>query len=420
MNVTSSSSSNSASYNPCYIVDIDPKRFGGQQSDYIEQARHVINLTAKAIDTAKQSGADLQIFFLDIIAYLSRQRARIAKEHGTRDGPFFGRRRDRASGSVAVLVCSELYTDAGRKIAQNLAGYLKQMETVPGSGRFKEHIFNETCLGRSVRVKIEVLDGPEMIRRRWLGERSDIREPDYLYTPDVIAAKDKENRGEVLSEKEHALLRSLRVKFKSESPELYQLLRLRQLSMMLNMMRINGGGFPSRENGGFEPIPGVRYVHAVLRIQVDKELYAFTHYFSMIDEEDLLKHSKDPTNHPLEHMMDNALVMLLHQDEQLIEPTLRDIAKIFERVVKWNAATQSLEALQEQMALLLYMATHNIRDSRGTAAENEWLARAIYEVLGVQAFTSSDQVVDIEAFAHPFLSEFVKTYKQMVTLKLRI
>jgi hypothetical protein len=69
------------------------------------------------------------------------------------------------------------------------------------------------------------------------------------------------------------------------------------------------------------------------------------------------------------------------------------------------------------MALLTYLLVHNMRDTRGSAAENEWLTHSIYGALNVKISEDPNKLQDLEAFAHPLLFDFVNTYKNMVKLE---
>ena len=69
------------------------------------------------------------------------------------------------------------------------------------------------------------------------------------------------------------------------------------------------------------------------------------------------------------------------------------------------------------MAHFCFLATHNIRDVRGTAAENEWMERAIYLSHKFDISTPQNQMVDLEAFANPLFSDFSKVYHKMVEVK---
>lgn len=126
---------------------------------------------------------------------------------------------------------------------------------------------------------------------------------------------------------------------------------------------------------------------------------------------------KDPDFHPVAEMQRKSKVYLLHQDAFLIQKTLEEIANIFKAAVLWDPTTQKIKDLKDSLGLFCYLSAHNMRDVRGSASENEWLEQAIVLSHNLTMTSDSKKVADLEAFANPFLSDFIKVYDQMTDIK---
>ncbi|MBA3238922.1 MAG: hypothetical protein H0T62_11335 [Parachlamydiaceae bacterium] len=408
------------SYHPSYIIDQAPQRFGGRQSDYIHQANGIINLTADKIIQAREGkSTNLQKFFFEIIAELSSHRGRIAFEHQTEDFEKFGKRRDNDNnypGRTSTLLLFDVYKEYGDKLINLFSRYLEKMES---NGKFENNfLIDDVCDGRITSLNIEVMDNT------YLHEQNYNREESYIpdFEEETRNKKDKD-----WSEDKILEYRTKYLKFKLESPEKYQKRRITQ-----GLARLQSE-CPSPEYFGLKPnmvrqiVPKKEadiilgnmkslYVHVVLETEIDREMHILTEYFTWMFEDSEWIHNKTDSHHPIKRMKESSEVLLVHQDEFLIEKTLNEIAKIFEKVVTWNSMTYTEFNLKDSMAHLCFLSAHNMRDFRGSAAETEWLEHSIYRSHGFKIAVKEKRIIDLDAFANPIFSNFKEKYHQVTTL----
>lgn len=411
-------------YQPRFIISQDPGRFGGQQEDYLRRANSAIEDAAAKICVCRQTKGDLKEHFHVLIRQLSLTRAQIAKDHHTQDAERFGFRRDAYyPGCRSTLGLGGVYEKYNRKLLTLFSTYLKSMES---NGIFvkKELVITDKCDERISKLQIRILNLQDIEDQGYTKDPQD-------YLPDDL--KDVEKLiGMDLNAKEIGKYHQKFRRFKKEAAQDY---RTRKIACVIQI--INSPEYcPSPESLGLsvqtvrahypkevsKVVLGNRksmYVHVLLRTEVDGDLYAMTDYITWMYEKKQWVQYKCPEHHPIKRMTERSKVMLLHQDEYLIEKTLEEIAKVFERAAMWDRNSQDLQALKDIMALFCYLSAHNIRDVRGSAAETEWLECAIYESLKVEAKYDKERMVDLEAFANPLFSQFKKAYCEMVELTLK-
>lgn len=375
-------------YKPSYIVDKVPTKYGGNQEDYLKQAEEAIQSASDKITTCREKGGDLKKLFFEIIADLSAIRAKIAKEHGTKNADDFGKRRDEYyPGRNSYLVLFKPYEECNQKILTLFSKYIKEMEEAPG--KFKKELeIEDVCQGRKSKLKIEVLTPQELSDRGYAKPTESYAQEHVSYSVKELSSEENWTKEKI--KEGRAQFRQ----FKNKFPGKYQtwrmsgaVQRLNQLCPSPTQLRIDPRSvrstYPKDEADSILGNMKSLFVIATLRTEIDKKMYAITQYITwMYENEEWVKY-KNPTEHPVERMKLCSKVMLYHQDEFLIDPTLQEISKIFEAAVSWNKEKQSLQDLKDMMFLIVHLATHNIRDVRGTAAENEWLESAVYRSLNV-------------------------------------
>jgi hypothetical protein len=414
-------------YQPAYIIGQDPLRFGGQQQDYLLRSRQVIQATAEKIIQARKSGRNLRELFFELLADLSKQRTTIARDHHTKEAEDFGIRRDAYKPAcISILLLVNPYKKYGDKILELFSKYLEKMQ-VPNSQFQKELVIEEEYQGRKSKLVVEVWNQQD------LQEKGLALQPFSYYPPYIshktIEALNSENKW---TSDQIIDYRNRFLQFKKETPENYrkwrtcgaisQLFQKCPSPLALGLRPEEIWSKYSQEDarqifGNMKSL----YVHVLLRTEVNKKLYTITEYFTWMYENEEWVKKKDPDHHPIKRMKERSKILMLHQDEFLIQDTLEEAAKVFEEAVLWNQKNQPLDQLIDSMALLLHLLIHNIRDIRGTAAENEWLEQAIYQSIEEVDFSIDrrEQMIDLEGFAHPLFSEFREVYRGIVKLKIK-
>lgn len=407
-------------YNPSFIIDQIPDRFGGKQEDYLQRTRQIIQETAQKISICKLKGGNLKALFIEIAAELSQKRNEIAKDHQTENSECFGIRRDHYyPGRVSFIWLSEKYIKYNQQLLKRFSTYLTKMDPT-NTGNFKEkHVIKETFLGRTTELTIEVFD------------TQGLRDKGYVmggYLPLEIAedvllkTKDHEwSEGKVKDYRERFK------NFKTVSPQKYQIWRFNQ--HFSNMLK----KFPSPGNLGINPQVVLqtypkeeadilignmksRYIHVVLRTSVNQKMYRMTDYLTWMYENWDWVNRKDPNHHPIQRMQERSICGVLHQDEFLIEETLNEVAVHFEKAISWDRSHQSLQDLKDLMKPYWFVNVHNMRDVRGLSAENEWLEEAIFHALDVKMTRKSEHLVDLIALANPLYSDFCREYDEVTEL----
>ena len=96
---------------------------------------------------------------------------------------------------------------------------------------------------------------------------------------------------------------------------------------------------------------------------------------------------------------------------------LQEMASAFQKAVLWDR--RDLFELKKLMALFRYGLVC-MPFARGTAAITEWLEAALYEYHGVQFQCDRDRMIDLEAYVHPFFSDFLEVYNSMYNLQFQL
>jgi anaerobic ribonucleoside-triphosphate reductase len=113
-------------------------------------------------------------------------------------------------------------------------------------------------------------------------------------------------------------------------------------------------------------------------------------------------------------MVNHSVVMVIHQHESYLAETLKEVAEIFEGIIRWDG--RDLSKLKRLMALLRYELV-SMPFARGTAAITEWLESALYGYHKIQFQSDFHRMADLEAYVHPFFSDFLDAYNAITILK---
>ncbi len=367
------------SYNPTYITSRDKERFT-QQEDYLQRSRHIIQEGARLIKDEPS--------FFSLLAYLSRERASLAQDHKTECFEDFGLRRDlQERGSHCVLL-KDVYEQCGKEVFSWMNESLEQMISMK-QGSFKilkkQYQLEESFLGCKSTLSFEIFNPKQVEKWSDFSEKSNLE----AYVP--LGVLEKQEIGEPLSKKEQKEIDQAEKQIKALYPNENE---AHDMSFVLQMMDWDGVAISAAE---------CYLIKATLFIQMNNKTYPLTRYNMLL-----------PVSHA--EVRERLGVVLLHQDVSLIQETLEEAEDVFNGIMKWDGI--HLEDLQNQMALLTYVLVHNMRDTRGSAAENEWLTHAIYKALQVEVLSDPNKLQDLEAFARPMLSDFVKAYRNIVSLSL--
>jgi hypothetical protein len=382
--------------------------FGQVQEQYIRRARVTISKAKQMLREAVEKKGDLGRFFSELLIFLASERRSIAFDHGTPYAKEFGSRRDlEGSADVSYTYFAGGYAEYGRRIMQLLKNHLSKMEQQPDGFVQKKMHLEESCFGRRSSFDIEIFEREE-IKNQGLCQKVDrsLLPEDFPF--DLLEIKVKSREEEL---KLFKAFRSLRQKL----PQQYA--NLRMASLMLNLMKDFPSPFKAENNSGAMEWVGdlahlkSTYILATTSLEIEGKMEPIFQYLTWA--------YRDP-EHPEENLLDRmcnlSTLMVIHQHESLIENTIRDMGSTFAKAIQWDG--KDLSILKKLVALLRYeMACMPF--SRGTAAISEWIEAAIYEYHGIKYQADPNRLVDLEAYASPFFSDFLNSYDGMIQLNFQ-
>lgn len=249
---------------------------------------------------------------------MGEERNRLAVAHQTDKAQMFGKRRDRELGRLGrdKLVVGmftplyEPYDEYNNVLHPKVQAQLAKMaHTKREFQQTSLMIKGEPCLNKASRMDIEVFNEkndkmykvPTFENCVKLSKLSGIEPPEAnvdsinLFLNNLLANQD-------------ALIR-----LKKASPRDYCLLKIHNAVMNI------------RDIERWKDWRKSDWVYITLRSEIDGKMYALSHYITWM--------YRDFREDPVEHMTERSGIAILHQDEFLIEPTLKDIAKLFEKAI---------------------------------------------------------------------------------------
>ncbi len=386
-----------------------------------EKQDYIVNQTASKIIKARKTDTDLKKLFFEILDNLNASHALVDHEmrnQGTlnQQASFYNRRDYCEPVYNANSYLTGTNIESGKKLLDYFSKHLYNMECVGGFK--KSFVLNKSFNGRDSSLEIEVLTEQDFKDRGFYNiPRAYL--PNYI-SHDKLASDDKWTNEEIIE------YRNKFIQFKKESPAQYHARKISWGFLILGQQSPSPGSLKINPNyvkilfspSDSEIILGNMknlFVHAVLKTKINDEMCEIADYFTWMYESTEWKDDKTPKEHPILRMKKYSKMLIVHQDELLISKTLNEISNIFENVVYWNKSTQSQEDLKDQMGILCYLLSHNMRNLTRTVIEDEQLERAIYLSHG---FTHSrNKEIDLLAFTNPLLTKFMHVYKEITVLE---
>lgn len=387
-----------------YLDDRDPTKYGGQQKEYLAKSEQAIRNTVRMIRSGVESQARLTDLFFKILQELCQARQKIAQESATEDAHEFGSLR-------TALEPSRLFaTGLHHPYKEYNKVFMAQLQKMMSAMRHDLQTFTdrtrrneERVLGRLCSFEVEVLDGPELAKRKWI---------ELVDSEDLQRAlKTDKSADEILNDRD--LMKSL----KDKHPELY---KQATMSMCLTHLVtqypapkiISSNGRPvydlssDRANDNLKSL----YVLGTLRLEMEGKLYAMSRYLTWMYQ--------DTETDPIDQMAVRSTALIMHQDYFLIDPTLREISKMFEKAVLWNPRSDSLPELKNRVALFRFTYAHCMPSARGDGAIGDWLELALYYFHGFHKTRfNSAKLPCFEPLASITLSRYLATYPQIITVE---
>lgn len=386
-------------------------RYGGIQADYLKQSSETVEKGLIEVAEARGQGKDLTQVFFSLIGSLAKARNEIAEVQGTEDALFFGRSRMHVTDDVnhTCLGGGEQYNDAlyykpyNQKILSFLQEIIKgkiPLKEDPSQTKFR---INDQCEGRKCSFELELITEKEVRKRQWDKQHHDqffvaIKRLQLRPNPNLNRIDQKDFPA---TESDQALLEEFHDNFKKikrEYPAVYT-----QPKMHFILGKINRF-FPSSLEGVSSDAKKI-YLLGKVRIEIDAKMYALSEYLTWTYQ--------DGTTDPAIRL-NRFSVVILHQDRYLMDPTLKEIVKIFKRALQWENSSGNLQELKTQVALIRYLFAHAVPYIRGSAAIGEWIEEIIYRDRGLNFTRVEGQSGDLEAFIAPLWSTYLTQYDKTV------
>lgn len=105
--------------------------------------------------------------------------------------------------------------------------------------------------------------------------------------------------------------------------------------------------------------------------------------------------------------LDNARILLIHQDASLINDTLQEISILFAKAMEWTQE-KPLDDLTHLVGLIQFLFAHSTPYARGSASIGERLGEILYGFHKLRCQYNSDTMIDLEALTAPLLYKFIE------------
>lgn len=386
-----------------YLTDRLPDHYGGRQQEYLEVAERTIESGVCLIAEEMQKKSDPLAIYHTLIKVYQVARHNLALHHQTKKASLFGVRRDdpaiqERSYLTPYTRLIDQYDEYNKKHLDQLIPILRK---IPHDlQRFFKTSFTKQgdALGRHYSFQIELLDGAELQKRKYM------EIPSTKELQEALGIQDK-----TVEEIVHDF--ECMGRLKKERKDLYDQLVMSSIVIDLNRM------FPSpKARGKVEERDIARfewkslYVLTTLRLEIEEgKMACMGRHLTWMYQD----HVTDPINRMRGHSAD----YVIHQDPFLIERTQQFCAKIFAEILAWNR-TKPVDDLKDRVALLRYTYAYSMPCTRGDGAVGDWLEFTLYRHHGfVKTRHARDQLPCFEPLSTIDLSDYIKNYRKTVIVE---
>jgi hypothetical protein len=391
-----------------YMINRRPGKYGGQQEDYQRRTRALMAWGARQIkETPKEEKALVQLFFR-LLEHFCKERQAIAQAHHTHHAEQFGRRRDLAGKKDFYhTILDEDYQEYNPKILAILAQHMRDMPIEKKNVNQKsKKTVEDTSSGGLSTLEIEVFENEELINLQWLKPAA-VNElpPDF-----PVHLMDKRDKEKDLSPAEWQTFRQAVKKMKEANLPLYKRMKMAAAFTEMQKNFPPPQKFPQKDGTcqfiGKEGNLKSFFVLATVRLRINEKMYAVTQYLTWL--------YRDFATHPIDRMLKDSTVIVLHQDNFLIDDTLQEIARLFAKALLSKEG--DFDELTRNVGLFRYYFASDMPCERGSSAISEYFEGSIYGAQDLEVTYHSKKQVDLEGLTSPFVSLFLKNYESMVKL----
>jgi hypothetical protein len=385
-----------------YLYQLAPDKYGNKQDDYLARSEFAIQETVLRMQNGVQAKEKLTDVFFEIQPKLSKIRHELAVDHSTEDAPLFGNFRAapesppcEEDGYISPLTRFEdSYKKYNRIFMEQLSKIMAPMKRTPKTFDQKEIQTEETILGIKNSCTVKILEGADLFPLLDYPEDAELQS--ILNT--------KKSLTEIV--KDYALMKELKIK----DPKLYERCSMRSYFEYLKYsfpspVRISNNTF----QGNTDNLKNL-YAIATVELEIDGNPVQMSRYLTWLYQ--------DFKNDPVERMKNRSTAIVIHQDPFLIDPTLQEIAKVFEKCMLWNREKETLQDLKNRVFLFRFLYANCMPNSRGDGAIGDWLEIALYRFHGfAKTRHNSERLPCFEPLASLSLSHYLERYNQTITVE---
>lgn len=365
--------------------------FGGQQADYLQHVETIVSKGVSQLSDIMNNNQSLDLFFDQLLSFISTSRQEIAVKHNTANKEIFGVRRDNNSKWIATMVTKmvKVYQEYNERIGALLFPYLQAMP------HDKTHFYQtyrriplDSFMDRATYLDIRILTQENA--SEWMYNHDD----DYAaickfcnipFNPQITMAQ-------ALNEMRQN--KSLMLTLKEKSLILYEKVHYAH----------SFSGLISNREQGFK-------ISDVLLVTINQEIGDKTIQLSRY----LTWLYRDGVLDPFEKMRQESIFYILHQDAFVIEESIRNIFVLFKQAMELAEVNE--QELTTIMALINYEFAQSMPFARGSASICEYLEMIIYGYYGYHVQYKADTSINMEALILP-LKQFTEQYPSMLKLEL--
>jgi hypothetical protein len=346
-----------------------PNKYGGQQASYLQLSNELIQ---KAVVDLRQSisekNADIKKIFFNLFDSFCEQRRMIAKQHGTPNWELFGSLRTKTNSNSFRRNYTPLkgdYPKYDAKIRDLILG--KYLPAV-----LKDKVVKVGDANSQVHLHLFDIPTQDEIK---------------LFKKDIASGGHDEEEA----------LRKIRANDPVRSRKLTEIEALRVYNNELMDLSCNLFDPALAKVGGV--------IAATVYMRIGKALIEGAEYI-------LVYHVDSPPEKFIESM--RPPVLITHMRAEFIDACMEELAAIFERIVK--AEKPDGATLIKNLAEFRYKFAFCFPCHRGSAAIGEWFESTMAALHNFKVTQPQDVVLDVEAFAYPYMPFFEKKYAELVKL----
>lgn len=350
-------------------------------------------------DTSKDISELAIPLFYSLIANFGKKRQQLAQMAKTPRKEFFGVRYKDTDGDFYLTTNLHGVYEPANLAA--LAQLSERIKSIPFNGKKFAETSNKTSeivLGRHFSCEIQMIDEETMKQKS------------------TVTAQEEGELAEL--GKEWARKKTIMTQYdwdgqiKKERPKIYE--KGRQKSL-LNLLEEEYPSPTSPSDTKYLNNRKSHYILATMRMQIGQQMVRTAQWLTWL--------SQNGEVDPREHMLDAAskpVVSLITQDLFLHDETLKECAKLFVEVLKWDRKASNINELKDRVALFRHLYAHVSPHARGSGAIGEWFEKSLYDAFGLScSYTPAypKESVDLVAQGNLKFSDYLRRYHTLVHIQ---